>query len=616
MKTKHLIFAVIAIMLLTLLGTTVVKAQNGPSDSYAFICLENMEEYHEIYSADGGDYDLIEGVTYDKASNTLTLNNVNRPTLSIDANKMGDDFKIKLIGENNFAMICAWGDEYGGSVTITGDGTLNLDTTGLGIKVVGPDEQVNAISLYAEHDNAKLIVENTATVNIKAQSNVIAVIDTPSTNGNSSIILKNGQYIADKIIKEEYSYQRPASVRAIKYGDLGTEEHYTIYEKNGKKYGRPDYGDTSVYITSLEIIYDEHTGKYFFDPTTDEYLQNIAYATEEKLAADGYTTTNQQVTVDTWASSMGDYGYGLSEDPNGKQYVRWIFYSDGVETYEVYDISDYELTLPDGKTYKVLTMNTTVDPTTLEEKYEIIKDGNYNYTVNLKELNILPGDQSPEEVIAKEESIALEVPVEAAEQNPEDVAASGEVGKIVNEVLAKESGTVEGIDEELAEKIREKAEAGETILVAVVTEEVKAEDVKEDAEKAEEKVSGTNKKIVAFYDIDVLVKTATEELGNVTKLGDKITLAVPVPTGLPAVPAGYTRTFKIIRVHNGVAEEIEATVDGDKLVFLSDVFSTYAVAYEDTKTTSNPSTGDNIVLFIALFSVAVIGLVSVKKYLK
>ena len=88
-------------------------------------------------------------------------------------------------------------------------------------------------------------------------------------------------------------------------------------------------------------------------------------------------------------------------------------------------------------------------------------------------------------------------------------------------------------------------------------------------------------------------------MGNVTNLQDKITLTVTIPEGLPAVPAGYTRTYKIIRVHNGLAEELETTVSGDKVSFKSDKFSTYALTYEDTKNTKNPATGDNISIYIA-----------------
>lgn len=40
---------------------------------------------------------------------------------------MGDDFKIRLIGENEISSIVAYGDAWGGSVTICGDGSLTVN---------------------------------------------------------------------------------------------------------------------------------------------------------------------------------------------------------------------------------------------------------------------------------------------------------------------------------------------------------------------------------------------------------------------------------------------------------------------------------------------------------
>ena len=187
MKTKHIVLAVIAVMIFTLLGITKVSAENGPSNLYAFVQLDNMEEFHSIYSEQQIYNDEVEGVSYDLETNTVTLNNVNAPKLVLSANKMGDDFKVKLVGENNLAIICIYGDNYGGSLTITGDGVLNIDTSNFGL-IPNEAEEVNGIVLYAENDNAKLTIENTATVNIKAQSNAIKIIDTPNSNKNNAII--------------------------------------------------------------------------------------------------------------------------------------------------------------------------------------------------------------------------------------------------------------------------------------------------------------------------------------------------------------------------------------------------------------------------------------------
>ena len=63
--------------------------------------------------------------------------------------------------------------------------------------------------------------------------------------------------------------------------------------------------------------------------------------------------------------------------------------------------------------------------------------------------------------------------------------------------------------------------------------------------------------------------------------------------------AGYERTYKLLRMHNGTVEEIEnAKFDttAGTVTFTTNKFSTYAIAYKDTKITNNtqpaPDTND------------------------
>ena len=61
---------------------------------------------------------------YDRATNTLTLNNFNGSL--IDANVMGNAFTIRVLGENRVDRISIWNAGYSGSVTFTGDGKLTI----------------------------------------------------------------------------------------------------------------------------------------------------------------------------------------------------------------------------------------------------------------------------------------------------------------------------------------------------------------------------------------------------------------------------------------------------------------------------------------------------------
>lgn len=97
--------------------------------------------------------------------------------------------------------------------------------------------------------------------------------------------------------------------------------------------------------------------------------------------------------------------------------------------------------------------------------------------------------------------------------------------------------------------------------------------------------------VVAYFDIDALVVEGGIATGTIAELDDAIEVAVPMPEGLPEVPAGYTRIFKVIRIHNGVAEVLDAQVSGNTIVFRSDKFSTYAIVYQDVVTPAAPDTG-------------------------
>ena len=58
-------------------------------------------------------------------------------------------------------------------------------------------------------------------------------------------------------------------------------------------------------------------------------------------------------------------------------------------------------------------------------------------------------------------------------------------------------------------------------------------------------------------------------------------MTVTVPASLKA-PAGFTRTFRIVRVHEGAAK-ILAEGTGMSLEISSDKFSSYFLVYRDTK---------------------------------
>ena len=98
---------------------------------------------------------------------TITLHNFTGPLL--DINLMGNGFTIKLEGENHLEMLRVWGYSYGGSVTLTGNGslTINADRT----NPIG-------IELQAEISQSCLMIDKEVTLDVYGTEMAICVIDT------------------------------------------------------------------------------------------------------------------------------------------------------------------------------------------------------------------------------------------------------------------------------------------------------------------------------------------------------------------------------------------------------------------------------------------------------
>lgn len=127
---------------------------------------------------------------------------------------------------------------------------------------------------------------------------------------------------------------------------------------------------------------------------------------------------------------------------------------------------------------------------------------------------------------------------------------------------------------------------------------------------ADEKVDG---KILGYFDISILLKNdAGDTLTTIPELSDAIELSIKLPSNLEPVKEGLVRKYYVIREHKGKVELIDAKLseDGSYLTFNSDKFSTYALTYvdvEDMSGVTSPDTGDNVVLYMALGLISLVG---------
>lgn len=110
--------------------TAAQGANNGPAGTGAYIALmlnEGDTSYQYLYTSKRGELPAAAdgAASYSLETNTLTLTDLR--AYSFEINKMGEDFKIVLNGENTVeATFDLWGDAWSASARFTGEGSLSI----------------------------------------------------------------------------------------------------------------------------------------------------------------------------------------------------------------------------------------------------------------------------------------------------------------------------------------------------------------------------------------------------------------------------------------------------------------------------------------------------------
>lgn len=307
---RSLVMNVIKKLTVLLLGTFVASvlftavnayAGTGPNSSdtsCAYVVVMNGSE--QLYVFDGvssaykPDGYVAPGytqtdITYDRKSNTLTFNNCN--ATQVVANEMGDDFCIRLVGNNTVQNLQVWGYYYGGSVHFKGSGTLDTKT----------------ICLHAEESEAVFTVSDTATVTITAEvstqdSPAFGIIDTKA--GKNAVKAKCDR----KIETIEIPFLK---TEAVDTGD-GFYEYYPLLTKDGKTYcvkTFSSYSQGKLAPTRYEVYSFDGSRKTVASFDTEKAMLKAGY----EFVTDGYvysficdTTRKITFTPDESADAKSD----------------------------------------------------------------------------------------------------------------------------------------------------------------------------------------------------------------------------------------------------------------------------------------------------------------------
>ena len=129
-------------------------------------------------------------------------------------------------------------------------------------------------------------------------------------------------------------------------------------------------------------------------------------------------------------------------------------------------------------------------------------------------------------------------------------------------------------------------------------------------------VSENDKKLIAknlpvgdsvmYIDLSLYKKVGSGTETKITETKNKISISIEVPAELRSLDMDQNRSYKIVRIHEGVVTVIEGTYDPVTYLFTfeTDRFSTYALAYEDSNAKDNIATGTNDFFHFCLTSKA------------
>lgn len=174
-------------------------------------------------------------------------------------------------------------------------------------------------------------------------------------------------------------------------------------------------------------------------------------------------------------------------------------------------------------------------------------------------------------------------------------------------------------DSKLAEATKD-ISVNVNVEIETIKEESASEEVKTAMKSIKEKAGKAT--VAHFFDISILVKNTNSgaHIGNVTNLTEEIELMILLPENLKNTDDKVNRNYSVLREHDGKVDIIKADLskDGKYLVFKTNKFSTYALAYEDVAKVNVevPKTADNITTTLIIGALSLISVAGISLYLR
>jgi len=213
------------------------------------------------------------GAVYDRATNTLTITDLDASGYGLSANMMGEDFKLVVKGECKIDEIYIYGDNYGGSLAIEGDGHLILN---------GSKNCYSSIVFFVENaPNFTFTIGDDVKVDMYSGSEsdeIVSIHYTDKDFDPDKDILFGG--VAPKYSKVRVMSQKTVAGYLYEFAgaEFGTkcvssEDPDGEYMCNTWYSENPETGDYDVF-SCIEVC------KFIYSETYDCYFPDHAYYTE------------------------------------------------------------------------------------------------------------------------------------------------------------------------------------------------------------------------------------------------------------------------------------------------------------------------------------------------
>ena len=321
------------------------------------------------------------GAVYDRATNTLTLTDFNHPDYQLSANMMGDDFTVEVNGACALARIAVWGDGWGGSLHLTGEGALTVNANSLfDSGLIFYPEGVETLRFsVAPQVKLDLFGRKTAfEVYGYAEGFQATVGGTPLPMDKKSAVREQ------HIWRYGYSNPMEENLRLCK-NKADPDGIYSLLEWENDKGEKSVTVERFVHVEKYDLYLVDQA---WIEETAGEGAGEVRFATLEDAAAAGFTPVKEN-GEDKWltVNSLGNRGSeSLYAAADGKQYVVGYGKNDKGEYDDIAMTMEPIAEIPGAY---IFTYAPGVDPATLTEVTETVTyDDAFDYTFPDKEFSV------------------------------------------------------------------------------------------------------------------------------------------------------------------------------------------------------------------------------------